>query len=178
MSDLDETFTEASDGGSFQSSNHQECSSLPWLQEKTWRICGVLAWFLISDFDETFTEASDGGSFQYEEKWSLDIQMSDLYETFTKAIDGCSLQSDTNSRLIRSVHVLLDSRKRLGGQEESWHGSFLKLSQKLPRMLPYIWHKLRIHQEPPWQPRQIITKFWSNIKRLFILRVGAVRSTA
>jgi len=45
--------------------------------------------------------------------------MSDLDETFTGTSDGYSLPSDTISRSIRNVHVLLDSKKRLGGQVES-----------------------------------------------------------
>ena len=44
--------------------------------------------------------------------------VSDLDETFTDTLDGCSLPSDTISRSIRNAHVLLDSRKRLGGQVE------------------------------------------------------------
>ena len=61
--------------------------------------------------------------------------MSDLDETFTETSDGCPLPSDTISRSIRNVYVLLDSRKRLGGQVEFLHGSvcqiLMKLSQKL-----------------------------------------------
>jgi len=45
--------------------------------------------------------------------------MSDLDETFTDTLDGCPLPSDTISSSIKNVLVLLDSRKRLGGQVES-----------------------------------------------------------
>ena len=41
--------------------------------------------------------------------------------------------SDTISRFLRNIHVLLDSRKKLGGQTESLHGSegliFMKLTK-------------------------------------------------
>ena len=86
---------------------HQECPCPPGLQEETWRTGGVLSLFLMSDLDETFT---------------------DTY-------DECSLPVDTIFRSIRYVHDVLDSRKRLGGQVESWHGSrcpiMIKLSQTL-----------------------------------------------
>ena len=52
----------------------------------TWRTGGVLTCFLMSDLDETFTDTSD----------------------------GCSPTSDTISRSIRNVHVVLDFMKRLG----------------------------------------------------------------
>ena len=73
---------------------HQEPSHPPRLQGETLRTGGLLTWFLILDLDETFTEAS--------ELWSLSY--------------------DTTSRFIRNLHVLQDSRKRLGGQVESWQG--------------------------------------------------------
>ena len=86
---------------------HQEPPCPPTLQEETWRTGGILTRFLMLDLDETFTEAS--------ERWSL--------------------ISDTNSMFIRNLHDLHDSKKRLGGQEESWQGSWcwilMKLSQKL-----------------------------------------------
>ena len=59
----------------------------------------------------------------------------DLDETFKDISDECSLPSDTISRSIRNVHVLQDSRKRLGGQVESWHGSWCQILMKLPKML-------------------------------------------
>ena len=58
----------------------------PGLQEDTRRTGGVLTWFLMSDLDKTFTDTSN----------------------------GCSLPSDTISRSIRNVHVVLDFMKRLG----------------------------------------------------------------
>ena len=61
------------------------------LQEETWRTGGVLTWFLMPDLDETFTDTSD----------------------------ECSLPSDTISGSIRKIHVLLESRKRGGGQEKT-----------------------------------------------------------
>ena len=86
---------------------HQEPPCPPRLQEETWRTGGFLTVFLMMDLDETFIEASEGRS----------------------------LSSDTNSRFIRNLHVLQDSRKRLGGQVESWQGFWcwilMKLSQKL-----------------------------------------------
>jgi len=55
-----------------------------------------------------------------EDRWSLDmVPMSDLDETFTDTSDECFLPSDTISRSIRNVHVLLESMKRHGGQEKS-----------------------------------------------------------
>ena len=73
---------------------HQEFLSLPRLQVETWRTGGVLTGFLMLDLDETFTEASEVLSLSY----------------------------DTTSRFIRNLHILQDSRKRLGGQVESWQG--------------------------------------------------------
>ena len=61
------------------------------IYEDIWKTWKVFTWFLMSDLDETFTDTSD----------------------------GCSLPSDTISRFIRNVHVLLDSGKRLGGLVES-----------------------------------------------------------
>ena len=71
---------------------HQESPHPPRLQEETWRTSGVLAGFLILILDENLTEASEG--------WSL--------------------SSDTNTRFIKNLNVLQDSRKRLGGQMVSW----------------------------------------------------------
>ena len=86
---------------------HQECPCPPRLKEETWRTGGVLTWFLMSNLDETFTDTSD----------------------------GCSLPSDTIYRSIRNFHVLLDTRKRLGGQVESWHGSLCQILMKLSKTL-------------------------------------------
>ena len=86
---------------------HQECPCPPRHQEETWRTGGVLTWFLMSDLDKTFTDTSD----------------------------GCSLPSDTISRSIRNVYVLLDSRKRLGGQVQSSHGSWCQIMVKLSQTL-------------------------------------------
>ena len=73
---------------------HQESPHPPRLQGETWRTGGVLTRFLILDLDKTFAEAS--------EVWSLSY--------------------DTTSRFIRNLHILQDSRKRLGGQVEPWQG--------------------------------------------------------
>ena len=43
----------------------------------------------------------------------------DLDEIFRKASLLCSLTFDTIKKVVRNVHVLPDSRKRLGGQAES-----------------------------------------------------------
>ena len=95
---------------------HQELPCPPTLQEETWRTGGILTRFLMLDLDETFTEAS--------EVWSLSY--------------------DTTSRFIRNLNILQDSRKRLGGQVESWQGFwcliFMKLSGKL---LLYVHFHLR-----------------------------------
>ena len=108
---------------------HQECWSPPRLQVETWRTVGVLTWFLMSDLDKTFT---------------------DTY-------DGCSLASDTISKSIRNVHVLLDSRKRLGGQVDFWHGSWcqilMKLSQTLLMDVPSHLHHIQVHNEHSCPPR-------------------------
>ena len=86
---------------------HQEPPCPPRLQEETWRTGGVLTGFLLSNLHETFREASL----------------------------GCSLSSETITRYIRNLHVLQDSRKRLGGQVEFWQAFwcpiFMKLSGKL-----------------------------------------------
>ena len=66
---------------------HQENPCPPRLQEETWMTGGVLTLFLMSDLDKTFTEGSD----------------------------VCYLQSGAISKFIENVHVLLDSKKRLGG---------------------------------------------------------------
>ena len=71
---------------------------------ETWRTGGVLTWFLMSFLDETFTDTSY----------------------------GCPLQSDTFSRSIRNVHLLLDFWKRLGKQEKSWNGFWCKILMRLP----------------------------------------------
>ena len=91
LSDLDESFTDASDGCYLPSDTRSIRNVLQDSRKKLGRMGGVLTWFLMSDLDETFTKTSD----------------------------GCSLASDTISRSIRNVHVLLDSGKRLGGQVES-----------------------------------------------------------
>jgi len=97
---------------------HQEPPCPPRLQEETWRTGGVLTGFLMKDNDVTSTKASEG--------WYL--------------------SSDTASRFIRNLNVLQNSRKRLGGQVESWQGFWcwilMKLSQKLLKYDPY-------HMTPP-----------------------------
>jgi len=57
---------------------------------------------------------------------------------------GCSnirwrtlLPADTISRSIRNVHILLDSGKRLGGQVESWHGSWCQILIKFSQTLQF-----------------------------------------
>ena len=90
---------------------YQECPWPPRLQEENWRTGGVLTWFL----------------------------MSDHYETFTDSSDGCSLLSDPISRSIRNNHLLLDFRKRLGGQEKTWNDSWCQILIKFPiktKLLP------------------------------------------
>ena len=95
LSDLDESFTDASDGCYLPSDSISRSirnrNVLQDSRKKPGRMGGVLTWFLMSDLDETFKDASD----------------------------VFSLQSDTISWSIRNVHVLQDSRKRLGGQVES-----------------------------------------------------------
>ena len=92
---------------------HQESLCPSRLQEETRRTWRVLMGFLMLDLEEIFTEASEGRS----------------------------LSSDINSRFIRNNHVLQDSRKRLGGHEESCWGSWCwilkKFSQKLLKEDPY-----------------------------------------
>ena len=82
---------------------HQEPACPPRLQEKTWRTGGILTGFLMSNLDETLAKASEG--------WYL--------------------SSETTSRFIRNLHVLQDSRNRLGGQVESWQGSWCPIKMKL-----------------------------------------------
>ena len=90
---------------------HQDCPCPPKLQEENWRTGGVLTWFLMSDY----------------------------YETFTDSSDGCSLLSDPISRSIRNNHLLLDFRKRLGGQGKTWNDSWCQILIKFPiktKLLP------------------------------------------
>ena len=70
----------------------------------------------------------------------------DLDETITEASKRWSIFPDTISRLIRNLHVLQDSRKRLRQSWWKFHCSFL-------RMHPPTWHHLQVHQEPPCPPR-------------------------
>ena len=72
----------------------QECPSSSRLQEETWRTGWVLMGFLLLHPDKIFRKASL------------------LY----------SLTSDTIIKVVRNVHVLPDSKKRLGLQDESWWG--------------------------------------------------------
>ena len=83
---------------------HQECPCPPWLQEKTCRTGEVLTWFLMSDLNETSTDTSD----------------------------ECFLPYETVSRSIRNTHVLLESRKRHGGQEKYWHSYWYQILIKIP----------------------------------------------
>ena len=109
--------------------------------QKTWMTGEVLTWFL----------------------------MSDLYETFTDTSDGCSLLSDTISRSIRKVHVLLESRKRLGGHVKHWHGSWcqINIQSSFHWILPSIWHHNQVYQEwqclPKLQEERRIGGFWTCI---------------
>ena len=65
-----------------------------------------------------------------------------LDETFAEASKGCSLLFSIIFSFIRNLNVLQDSRKRLGGQVESWQGFccpiFMKLSGKL--LLDVLFH--------------------------------------
>ena len=82
MSDLDETFTEASDGCYVQyntiSRSIKNFYVLLDSKKETWMKCGVSTWFLMSDLDETFTEASDGCFVQYNTKTNNSVLWSDL----------------------------------------------------------------------------------------------------
>ena len=71
---------------------HQEHPFPPRLQEVTWRIGGFLTNFQMLDLDETFGKTSLG------------------YIEYL----------DTISNSTKNIPVLPDSRKRLGGQVESW----------------------------------------------------------
>ena len=101
---------------------HQECPYPPRLQEETWRTGGVLTWFCMSDLDETFTETSD----------------------------GCSLPSDTISRSIRNVHVLLDSSK--GSHPKKKRLNFMTSSQfhLSPTHHTLLWHNKLWHCSHFW----------------------------
>ena len=119
---------------------HQECPCPPRLREETWRIGGVLMRFLMSDLDDTFTDTSD----------------------------ECFLPSDTISRSIRTIHVLLESQKRHGGQEKSWHGCWYQILIKLSLTL---WMDVPSHltpspdpcplglQEETWRTNGVLTWF-------------------
>ena len=93
LSDLDESFTDASDGSYLPSDTISRSirNVLQDSRKKLGRMGGVLTWFLMSDLDETFKDTSD----------------------------VFSLQSDTISWSIRNVHVHQDSRQRFRGQVES-----------------------------------------------------------
>ena len=70
-----------------------------------------------------------GGRGQSGESWG--------WWNFHRASKGYSLLSETISRFIRNLYVLLDSRKGHWGHVESWQGSWcpilMKLSQKLQK---------------------------------------------
>ena len=89
---------------------NQEPPCPPRLQEGTWRTGRVLTGFLMLDLDEIFTATSEGWYMSY----------------------------DTISRFIRNLHVVQHSRKRLGGQIESWQASWcwiwMKFSHQLHRI--------------------------------------------
>ena len=82
--------------------HHQEPPCPPRLQEETWRTGWALMRFLLMDIDEIFRKASL------------------LY----------CLTSDTIKKVVRNLHVLQDSRKRLGGQAESWWGFCCRILMK------------------------------------------------
>ena len=73
----------------------------------------------------------------------------DLDETFKDISDECSLPSDTISRSISYVHVLLDSIMRLGGQVESWHDSWSwwNFHRYFWSMFPPFWHHLQVYKQ-------------------------------
>ena len=89
----------------------QEHPFPPRLQEETWRTGGVLTGFFSTNHHQTCR------------KYSL------VYFN----------PSNTISKCVRNIHVLQDSRRTLGGQEESWRPFnapiVMKLSQNIPRTM-------------------------------------------
>ena len=86
----------------------QEHPFPPRLQEETWRTGGVLTGFFSTNHHQTCR------------KYSL------VYFN----------PSNTISKCLRNIHVLQDSRRRLGGQEESWQAFCQPINFKLARNIP------------------------------------------
>ena len=76
-----------------------------------------------------------------EDRWSLDT-VSDYgsWWNFPRMFRWIVPSFNTISWFIRNLHVLQDSRKWLGGQVESWQGSWrsilMKISQEFPKTAP------------------------------------------
>ena len=64
------------------------------------------------------------------------LHPSNTYKTFKHQSWECPNPFDTNSKCLRNIHVLQDSRRRLGGQEESWQAFCLPINFKLARNIP------------------------------------------
>ena len=109
--------------------HHQEPPCPPRLQEETWRTGWALMRFLLMDIDEIFRKASL------------------LY----------CLTSDTIKKVVRNLHVLQDSRKRLGEQLSlggvSVVGSWWNFQENIFIILSDIQHNQKSHQEPLCPPR-------------------------
>ena len=108
---------------------HKEPQCPPKLQEETWRTGGVLTGFLMLNLDETLAEASEG--------WYL--------------------SSKTTSRSSKTPERGLEDRWSLDRVPDvrSWW-NFLR---SFCRMIPIIWHNLKVHQEPPC-PARIQDENW------------------
>ena len=83
--------------------------------------------------------------------------MFNFSKNFREASLWLSLPPRTISRCIRNLHVLKNSRKRHGGQVESWQGSQSSILVKISGKLLYdcLSHlgPSHVHQEPPSPPR-------------------------
>ena len=64
------------------------------------------------------------------------LHPSNTYKTFKHQSWECPNPFDTNSKCLRNIHVLQDSRRRLGGQEESWQAFCQPINFKLARNIP------------------------------------------
>ena len=64
------------------------------------------------------------------------LHSSNTYKTFKHQSWECPNPFDTNSKCLRNIHVLQDSRRRLGGQEESWQAFCQPINFKLAGNIP------------------------------------------
>ena len=138
--DLNELFTEGSQGCSIPSETCREYPCPTWLQEETWMIGGVSTWFL-RKITMNFLQKDSG---MLHPIWNLSgMSCSPRLQKVTWRIGevliwllmsvGCALPSYTIFRSIRNEHVHLNFRKRLWGCVESLYGSWCQILMKFSK---------------------------------------------